>query len=658
MIADSFNVRFAPITENKPRALLPLANTALLDYTLEFLCSSGIQQIIVFCCIHADQIKAHLRSSKWTSSTSPCEISTITSEDCLSVGDALRDIDARGLIKSDFILVNGDLVSNMQLKPVLEQHKARRLKEKTPVMTMVFQQASPGHPARCREEEVILGVKTDNSRILHYQKVANAKKFDFPLAMFQEHTSVQLRHDLLDCHISICSPIVPQLFTENFDYQTREHMIKGVLVNEEILGNTIHLHVLEESYAARVSNLHMYDAISRDVLSRWSHPMVPDCNITGHADNVYSMGRHNIYTHKDVSLARGCKLHENVVIGKGTCVGQNTQIRHSVIGRNCLIGENVSLDGVYVWDHVQIEDNCNVVTSVLANGVHVLPNTTVKSRCILAQEVKIGPDITLPAGKVLMSSPPTDSFDDPIEGHTEVLPGLVGAEGVAYEYAAPPESDEELEELSHDLWALEVASEEDDVSESEDESDEEDNVSRSPPPDDARMFYEEAINTLIRGEEENIEKDNLVLEINSLKCAYYMQIHEVIAWVSRALLVYPFKVNPDLQPNQYLPAFTKVIKRFLSFLKNYVRSAESQKDCINAIEEQCLASRVIGTSLPKILHILYNTDVLEEEAILTWYAKSFPDADDQAQRTQLRQQVTPFINWLNEADEESDEESD
>merc|ERR1712224_68821 len=112
-------------------------------------------------------------------------------------------------------------------------------------------------------------------------------------------------------------------------------------------------------------------------------------------------------------------------------------------------------------------------------------------------------------------------------------------------------------------------------SESENESDEDDEESRSPPPDDAKMFYEETINTLIRGEEENIEKDNLVLEINSLKCAYYMQIHEVIAWVSRALLVYPFKVNPDLQLNQYLPAFTKVIKRFLSFLKNYVRSAES-----------------------------------------------------------------------------------
>ena len=56
-------------------------------------------------------------------------------------------------------------------------------------MTMVFKQASPGHPARCKEEEVILGIKTDNNRILHYQKVANAKKFDFPLVINQLFTS-------------------------------------------------------------------------------------------------------------------------------------------------------------------------------------------------------------------------------------------------------------------------------------------------------------------------------------------------------------------------------------------------------------------------------------------------------------------------------------
>ena len=50
------------------QTLLPLANIPLLDYTLQFLVESGIQEIYVYCCAHADQIKAHLRYSRSHSS--------------------------------------------------------------------------------------------------------------------------------------------------------------------------------------------------------------------------------------------------------------------------------------------------------------------------------------------------------------------------------------------------------------------------------------------------------------------------------------------------------------------------------------------------------------------------------------------------------------
>lgn len=46
----------------------------------------------------------------------------ITSNNCLSAGDALRDIDQRGVVRSDpFILVSGDVVSNIDLKSVIKQ---------------------------------------------------------------------------------------------------------------------------------------------------------------------------------------------------------------------------------------------------------------------------------------------------------------------------------------------------------------------------------------------------------------------------------------------------------------------------------------------------------------------------------------------------------
>lgn len=42
------------------QVLLPLANVALIDYTLEFLTATGVQETFVFCCWKAVQIKEHL----------------------------------------------------------------------------------------------------------------------------------------------------------------------------------------------------------------------------------------------------------------------------------------------------------------------------------------------------------------------------------------------------------------------------------------------------------------------------------------------------------------------------------------------------------------------------------------------------------------------
>nr|KAF6381818.1 eukaryotic translation initiation factor 2B subunit epsilon [Pipistrellus kuhlii] len=60
LVADSFNRRFFPISKDQPRVLLPLANVALIDYTLEFLTATGVQETFVFCCWKAAQIKEHL----------------------------------------------------------------------------------------------------------------------------------------------------------------------------------------------------------------------------------------------------------------------------------------------------------------------------------------------------------------------------------------------------------------------------------------------------------------------------------------------------------------------------------------------------------------------------------------------------------------------
>lgn len=43
--------------------------------------------------------------------------------EAISMGDVLREIDGRSLVKSDFILVSGDVIANIKLDQILQEHK-------------------------------------------------------------------------------------------------------------------------------------------------------------------------------------------------------------------------------------------------------------------------------------------------------------------------------------------------------------------------------------------------------------------------------------------------------------------------------------------------------------------------------------------------------
>ena len=64
-----------------------------------------------------------VRASRWDRSYSPFKIIIIVTPEARSVGDVLRELDAKQLINSDFILISGDVVSNIHLEKVLNAHR-------------------------------------------------------------------------------------------------------------------------------------------------------------------------------------------------------------------------------------------------------------------------------------------------------------------------------------------------------------------------------------------------------------------------------------------------------------------------------------------------------------------------------------------------------
>lgn len=89
------------------------------------------------------------RDSKWSKPSSGLKIVPIMmAKETFSVGDAMRDIYTRGLVTSDFVLVMGDLVSNVRIDKVVRAHKERRRKNKDAIMTMVVKESGVRHRTR------------------------------------------------------------------------------------------------------------------------------------------------------------------------------------------------------------------------------------------------------------------------------------------------------------------------------------------------------------------------------------------------------------------------------------------------------------------------------------------------------------------------------
>lgn len=72
----------------------------------------------------------------------------ITSRETFTPGDAMRDIYTRGIITTDFVLVMGDLVSNVRIDEVVRVHKERRRMNKDAIMTMVVKESGGVHRTR------------------------------------------------------------------------------------------------------------------------------------------------------------------------------------------------------------------------------------------------------------------------------------------------------------------------------------------------------------------------------------------------------------------------------------------------------------------------------------------------------------------------------
>jgi len=98
----------------------------------------------------------------------------------------------------------------------------------------------------------------------------------------------------------------------------------------------------------------------------------------------------------------------------------------------------------------------------------------------------------------------------------------------------------------------------------------------------------------------------------------------------------------------------KHLKVYIPLFSAFTGSAKSEMVLLNKIQEYCYDNQNFLKNFNKIVLLFYKTEVLSEEVILKWYK----DSHSPKGWSVFMDQMKKFIEWLEQAESESEEESD
>lgn len=258
LLADSFVNSFRPLSLDQPKVLCPLNNITMIDYALDFLGGSGVEELFVVCA--SEEVENYVADPMVTSNA--MQITVINDGSLANAGDALRELDRRDLVQSDpFILMYGDTVTNLDLTAAIATHKARHKKDPTAMHTILFKQVGASEltdsgvnqsSIRTSTDDLVVGINPkQGNRILLYDDKPSNGTVEVPCSFFASHSELEIHYDLADCGIDLCSPDVLARFQDEFDYRDiRRHWVaNSVAEEEEGLQNKIYAHVSQKRSA-------------------------------------------------------------------------------------------------------------------------------------------------------------------------------------------------------------------------------------------------------------------------------------------------------------------------------------------------------------------------------------------------------------------------
>ncbi|BHF63967.1 Translation initiation factor eIF-2B subunit epsilon [Sparganum proliferum] len=414
VIAEDLASRFEPLTSHVPHCLLPLANVPLLHFPLSRLICDGFRNIIIYACRHADHISAFVEANSYAKRVPNLSVTVFNGNSSRCMGDIMRDLEVNQLLRGveEFAVVPADLVCDVNIGALLARFKALRSSEmSTTVLNLVLADLPQFAPSDTERLQVVYSMP--GRKLVQFVRHDR----DVPMTcggdLFRpsmKAKSLEIRSRLLDPRILLCSGHVPPLFQDNFDYDSIDDFVHGVLTNEEIMSYTIHLDFIrpDKLVLPAAPNLtHLLDITPRLLTRLGSAIIQPPVYLSTGALARLSEGLINHFTkvcHPPVAISPSCyvsrsaRIHPTARLIGACAIGDNCHVEEDVCLINTCLGEDCSVRAGSRLRNVVAVASVTIGQKVIADQTWICPQARILDGVRLGPKCFIGPPAAVPEG--------------------------------------------------------------------------------------------------------------------------------------------------------------------------------------------------------------------------------------------------------------------
>ncbi len=368
VMAGGSGTRLRPLTMNRPKPMVPVANKPVIGHILDLLKRHGITDVIVTLQYRASDVQDFFGDG----SSLGMNIEYSIEESPLGTAGSVKQ--AQELLDDTFIVISGDSITDIDLTEVINFHKERHA---AATLTLY-------HVSDPLEYGVII---TDNQGRIQ---------------RFQEKPSWgEVISDTVNTGIYVLEPRVLDYFAPGIQYDFSKDLFPLLMEKEEPLYGFV-----GKGYWCDVGNIAEYMRATGDVLSGLvkTEPLgerlgediycaegveiAPDAQLYG-----------PIYLGQGVKIKGGVTIHGPTVIRDYSVVDNGAHVEHSIIWRNCYIGEGVELRGAIICRHCAIKSK-----AVIFEGAVVGDSSVIDEGAVIHPGVKIWPQKEIEAGATVRTS--------------------------------------------------------------------------------------------------------------------------------------------------------------------------------------------------------------------------------------------------------------